>query len=212
VKRSRRSIAAAVGFAMMAPLTLAAASSREARPGDAVFDRLSSKMSRDLQGRLDALGPVPGAAPRAEDPASRVRVIVQTQEAAPGATPETMRRFLARPGPEITVGCGETVVKVTGAGSGGRNTHAALLAAQRLAGTDDLFVSFATDGVDAGTGSAGAIVDGTTIDRGGDPSRALADFDSASYLAAVGDLLICPPTGTNVADLWILWRQPPAAT
>lgn len=121
-------------------------------------------------------------------------------------------RFLARPGPEITVGCGETVVEVTGAGSGGRNTHAALLAAQRLAGTDDLFVSFATDGVDAGTGSAGAIVDGTTIDRGGDPSRALADFDSASYLAAVGDLLICPPTGTNVADLWILWRQPPAAT
>jgi hydroxypyruvate reductase len=121
-------------------------------------------------------------------------------------------RFLSGAGPGITIGCGETVVEVTGQGIGGRNTHAALLAAQRLAGTDDLFVSFATDGVDAGSGSAGAIVDGSTVRRGGDPTPALADFDSGSYLSRTGDLLICPPTGTNVADLWILWRQRPVAT
>jgi hydroxypyruvate reductase len=129
-----------------------------------------------------------------------------------GEVGSCLDRFLAHAGPEITIGCGETVVDVIGSGIGGRNTHAALMAAQRLAGTDDLFVSFATDGVDGESGSAGAIVNGTTIQRGGDPAHALADFDSARYLAHTGDLLICPPTGTNVADLWILWRQPPAAT
>jgi hydroxypyruvate reductase len=121
-------------------------------------------------------------------------------------------RFLGEAGPGVTIGVGETVIEVTGEGTGGRNTHAALMAAQRLAGTGDLFVSFATDGVDGESGAAGAIVDGTTIQRGGDPASALADFDSAGYLARIGDLLLCPPTGTNVADLWILWRQPEAAT
>jgi len=121
-------------------------------------------------------------------------------------------RFFAGGPHEITIGCGETVVEVTGSGAGGRNTHAALMAAQRLAGTGDLFVTFATDGVDGESGAAGAIVDGTTIQRGGDPAPALADFDSAGYLARIGDLLVCPPTGTNVADLWILWREAPAAT
>jgi hydroxypyruvate reductase len=121
-------------------------------------------------------------------------------------------RFLALASFEITIGVGETVVEVTGSGSGGRNTHAALLASQRLAGTDALFVSFATDGVDGGSGSAGAIVDGTTIERGGDPGPALADFDSATYLDRTGDLLRCSPTGTNVADLWILWRGASATT
>jgi hypothetical protein len=129
-----------------------------------------------------------------------------------GELESCLDRFFASAGPGITVGCGETVVDVTGQGTGGRNTHAALLAARRLAGTDDLFVSFATDGVDADSGSAGAIVDGGTIRRGGDPTLALADFDSGTYLTRTGDLLICPPTGTNVADLWILWRQTPVAT
>ena len=129
-----------------------------------------------------------------------------------GEVGSCLDRFLALAGPGVTVGYGETVVEVAGLGAGGRNTHAALLAAERLAGTDTLFVSLATDGVDGVSGSAGAIVDGTTVARGGNPGPALADFDSSGYLARTGDLLVCPPTGTNVADLWILWRQPPAAT
>jgi hydroxypyruvate reductase len=129
-----------------------------------------------------------------------------------GEVGSCLDRFFAGGPHEITIGCGETVVEVTGSGAGGRNTHAALMAAQRLAGTGDLFVTFATDGVDGESGAAGAIVDGTTIQRGGDPAPALADFDSAGYLARIGDLLVCPPTGTNVADLWILWREAPAAT
>ena len=79
--------------------------------------------------------------------------------------------------------------------------------AERLAGSTDIFCAFATDGVDGGSGAAGASVDGSTIDRGDDPLDALRSFDSAGYLAGTSDLLRCPPTGTNVSDLWILWRR-----
>ena len=116
-------------------------------------------------------------------------------------------RFLRDAGPGVTVGTGEVVLDVLGEGSGGRNTHTALLAAVRLSGSDDLFCAFATDGVDGGSDSAGAIVDGSTLGRGGDPTRFREGFDSATYLAGTSDLLLCPPTGTNVADLWILWRR-----
>jgi glycerate 2-kinase len=124
-----------------------------------------------------------------------------------GAMGVCLDRFLAVGGPGVTVGAGEVVLDVTGAGSGGRTTHASLLAAERLAGSNDLFCAFATDGVDARSGASGAIVDGTTVVRGGDPAAALRDFDSAGYLARTSDLIRCPPTGTNVSDLWILWRR-----
>jgi hydroxypyruvate reductase len=117
-----------------------------------------------------------------------------------------VEKFIAAAGPGVTVGAGEVSVEVTGDGLGGRCTHAALLAALYL-GPDDLFCVLATDGVDGRSGASGAIVDGSTIGRGGDPKRALDNFDSARYLAATSDLLRCPPTGTNVSDLWILWRR-----
>jgi hydroxypyruvate reductase len=116
-------------------------------------------------------------------------------------------RFLDAADPGVLVGAGEVVLEVRGDGAGGRNTHAALLAASRLAGSHDVFCSLATDGVDGRSGSAGATVDGATISRGGDPTRARDGFDSAAYLDRSSDLLRCPPTGTNVSDLWILWRR-----
>jgi hydroxypyruvate reductase len=115
-------------------------------------------------------------------------------------------RFLDSSGAGVTVGAGEVTIAVTGSGYGGRNTHAALLAACRL-GPEDLFCAFATDGLDGGSATAGALVDGSTLARGGDPGPALHAFDSAGYLARTSDLLLCPPTGTNVSDLWILWRR-----
>jgi glycerate-2-kinase len=124
-----------------------------------------------------------------------------------GEAGECLDRFLDGSGPGVTVGTGEVVLGVRGDGIGGRNTHAALLAATRLADSDDVFCAFATDGVDGRSRSAGAIVDGSTLSRGGDPTRARDRFDSATYLARTSDLLRCPPTGTNVSDLWILWRR-----
>ena len=131
---------------------------------------------------------------------------VQDDEWVEGPVEEALDRFVDRAGPGLTIGAGEPEVTVTGDGSGGRNTHAALLAASRLADTDFVFGAFATDGVDGNTRCAGAIVDGGSVERGGDPKRALQRSDSATYLERTSDLVVTGPTGTNVADIWALWK------
>ncbi|MCZ6519562.1 MAG: DUF4147 domain-containing protein [Actinobacteria bacterium] len=124
-----------------------------------------------------------------------------------GPLETALDQFFAGSGSGVTIATGEPTVDVRGAGAGGRNSHAALLAAARLRGQESLFASFATDGIDGRSDSAGAIVDGTTVDRGGDPEDSLRNFDSARYLDDTGDLIRTGPTGTNVADLWVLWRS-----
>lgn len=131
---------------------------------------------------------------------------VQDDQWVEGPVEEALDRFVDRAGPGLTISAGEPEVTVTGDGSGGRNTHAALLAASRLAGTEFVFGAFATDGVDGNTRCAGAIVDGRSVERGGDPKGALQRSDSATYLERTGDLVVTGPTGTNVADIWALWK------
>ncbi len=46
----------------------------------------------------------------------------------------------------VSIAVGEPVLEVTAQGRGGRSTHAALLAAQLIADSDDVFAAFATDG------------------------------------------------------------------
>ena len=62
-----------------------------------------------------------------------------------------------------------------------------------------------TDGIDGSENNAGAFVDGTTARRlraaGIDPRIALSENDCYSAFAAVGDLFVTGPTGTNVNDL-----------
>lgn len=123
-----------------------------------------------------------------------------------GDVEDALTSFIESAGHGVTVGSGEPNVVVTGEGVGGRNSHAALLAARHVDGTTNLFAAFATDGVDGRSSGAGAIVDGTTIERGGDPSEALRRSDSATYLDRIGDLIKTGPTGTNVSDLWLFWR------
>lgn len=122
-----------------------------------------------------------------------------------GPVGECLDRFLTT-SEVVTVGAGEVTVEVTASGRGGRNTHASLMTAARIVGTDAVFAALATDGVDGASGAAGAVVDGTTLARGGDPRPSLASFDSAGYLEKTGDLVVTGRTGTNVADLWLLWR------
>lgn len=101
---------------------------------------------------------------------------------------------------------GETTVTVVGDGSGGRNTEAALSAAIALQGASGMTIGFlATDGDDADSGAAGAIVDGATIpatERAA-ASRALENNDSYTYLASRDAVLSPGLTGTNVNDLVI---------
>ncbi len=108
--------------------------------------------------------------------------------------------------PLCVVAGGETTVTVRGSGKGGRNQEAALAAALVIDGMPNVVVStFATDGVDGPTDAAGAVVTGATISRaralGLDPQKYLEGNDAYSFLAALGDLIITGPTGTNVNDL-----------
>jgi glycerate-2-kinase len=112
----------------------------------------------------------------------------------------------------MTFFAGETTVEVTGGGVGGRNQHAALAAALVLDGGDDgvRFGALATDGVDGPTDAAGAVVDAGSIRRGReaglDPIAYFHNHASHPLLEASGDLLRTGPTGTNVGDLWVVWR------
>ena len=104
------------------------------------------------------------------------------------------------------MGHGETVVRVCGAGRGGRNQELAL--AWLLAGGTGTLGTLATDGVDGSSDAAGAIVDEETRTAaaacGIDAHARLADNDSHAFFAATGDALVLGPTGTNVADI-VVW-------
>ncbi len=111
--------------------------------------------------------------------------------------------------PACVVCGGETTVTVTGAGRGGRNQEVALSAGRALAGLSEaLVVSFATDGTDGPTDSAGAVADGTAWARararGFEPAHHLADNDAYPVLDAIGDLIRTGPTNTNVNDLMLI--------
>lgn len=119
---------------------------------------------------------------------------------------DELEQFISSSPRGVTVGAGEPSVPVEKGGRGGRNTHTALAAAAMIANTGIRFAALATDGADGNSGTAGAIVDGATVQRGGDPSHALDNYDSATYLGASGEVIETGPTGTNVADLWLIWK------
>ena len=105
-------------------------------------------------------------------------------------------------GGEVTVQVGEK------SGVGGRNQQFALYCAQQIAGENITVLSAGTDGIDGNSQAAGAVVDGTTVERarqrGFDVATALAQFDAFPLLDAIGDAIVTGPTGNNVRDLRIL--------
>ena len=112
---------------------------------------------------------------------------------------------------EMLILAGETTVTVTGDGRGGRNQELALAASIALAGRGDIVVlSLGTDGIDGMSEAAGAFADGTAVARGAEVGFGAADYlarnDSGTFLEAVGDAVICGPTGTNVGDLILVCR------
>jgi glycerate 2-kinase len=103
---------------------------------------------------------------------------------------------------------GEVTVKVTGAGMGGRNQQFALACAQKISGENITVLSAGTDGIDGNSKAAGAIADGTTLDRARsrnlDAERTLQEFNAFPLFHNLGDALIIGPTGNNLRDLRIL--------
>ena len=104
---------------------------------------------------------------------------------------------------------GETVVKLTGSGKGGRNQELALSAAQGIDGLDNVLVfSLGSDGTDGPTDAAGGIVDGETASRlreqGLSIHQVLADNDAYHALVRAEGLILTGPTGTNVNDVAVV--------
>ncbi len=103
---------------------------------------------------------------------------------------------------------GETTVTVHGKGRGGRNQELVLSAALSIRGNPGILVSsIGTDGVDGPTDAAGAVADGTTVERGlrvrMDPDSYLRENNSYRFFERLRDLVITGPTGTNVNDIFI---------
>ncbi len=101
---------------------------------------------------------------------------------------------------------GETTVTLKGKGKGGRNQEFALAAGLDIAGMPDVVIfSAGTDGTDGPTDAAGAVVDGSTVERakalGLNPRAALDGNDAYPFFEKLGDLVITGPTRTNVMDV-----------
>ncbi|HEX7284584.1 MAG TPA: DUF4147 domain-containing protein [Candidatus Angelobacter sp.] len=121
----------------------------------------------------------------------------------------TLRRGVSR---ACIVSGGEITVKVPAlAGAGGRNQHFALYCAQKIAGENITVLSAGTDGIDGNSPSAGAVADGTTLERAGagglDVQEHFGGFNSYPLFEQLGDVIQTGPTGNNVRDLRILFME-----
>lgn len=107
---------------------------------------------------------------------------------------------------------GETIVHLTGNGSGGRNQELALAAAPELSGLAGCCVfSIGSDGTDGPTDAAGGYVDGDTcaslVAHGLDVFTVLQNNNAYPALKAVDGLIITGATGTNVNDVSVALIQ-----
>ena len=101
---------------------------------------------------------------------------------------------------------GETVVKLTGSGKGGRNQELALSAAAGIDGMDGVAIfSIGSDGTDGPTDAAGGYVDWQTAEKlrkqNINIADVLADNDAYYALKKADGLIFTGPTGTNVNDV-----------
>ena len=181
------------------------------KPGDPLFTRVTNTVIGNNHLVVDA------ALERARALGLTPHLLTRTLE---GEAKDLAGRFVAmardvragtgplRP-PCCLIAGGETTVKVTGQGSGGRCQEFALAAAIEMAGMPNVVVLAAgTDGSDGPTTATGAIVDGESAARaraiGVDLAARLADNDANPALAALGDLIVTGPTNTNLLDLYLV--------
>ena len=101
---------------------------------------------------------------------------------------------------------GETTVRVTGSGLGGRNQECAMACAREIRGLGGVaMASIGTDGIDGPTDAAGAVVDGTTLSRSEalklEFDELLAQNDSCRFFLPLKDHVMTGRTNTNVNDV-----------
>lgn len=111
--------------------------------------------------------------------------------------------------PACVLSGGETTVRVTGGGKGGRNQQFALASLNAVSEIPDCSIlSAGSDGTDGPTDAAGSIIDTSSLIRaksmGLEPEDFLSESDSYNFFSKLGDLFKTGPTGVNVMDLRII--------
>ncbi len=110
------------------------------------------------------------------------------------------------------LGGGETTVRVSGQGRGGRNQECALGFLEELAWAGPAagglhFLAASSDGTDGPTDAAGAFASQALLEEsrrlGLEPAAFLARNDSYGFFESIGGLLLTGPTNTNVCDFQI---------
>jgi glycerate 2-kinase len=180
------------------------------KPGDLSLKRATAEV---IGSRRDAME---GAACEAE---ARGYAVVQFTEPVVGeariAAVSHLRTALARAAdlrrPVCLISSGETTVRVTGDGKGGRNQEFVLALVEPLSvlGSPVMVASAGTDGIDGPTEAAGAVADHSTLERArarglGWPARFLDNNDAHAFFEPLDDLIITGPTDTNVGDLQVI--------
>ena len=132
------------------------------------------------------------------DTEKAARTLVNESMAYPGRRPACLLRG------------GETTVKVTGKGKGGRNQHFVLTALDQLiknSSKNITILSGGTDGTDGPTEATGAVIDNETNLKAQskipDLSASLQNHDAYNFLKPLDSLIITGPTQTNVMDIMI---------
>ena len=179
------------------------------KPGDASLRRSQAMV---IGSRVDAMA---GAKQAAFERGYHPIVIA---EPVTGEAREMAPRWLARARelargvnePACVISSGETTVRVTGPGRGGRNLEFALAVAEAMASPAHMaLASIGTDGIDGSSGVAGAIVDSTSMARASalgleSPGTYLAANDSLAFFARLDDVVRLGRTDTNVGDLQVI--------
>jgi len=113
---------------------------------------------------------------------------------------------------DVYIAGGETIVHVIGNGKGGRNQQTVLAALDKIK-KNELFISAASDGID-NTPYAGAIADLLTREHarklGLDSHVYVRNNNSYAFFSKTKDYIKTGKTGSNVADLMILYKTPRA--
>jgi glycerate 2-kinase len=106
---------------------------------------------------------------------------------------------------------GEVSSPVKGDGVGGRNSAFVLNCVEKIAGKKIAVLSAGTDGKDGSSPAAGAVADGTTLDRARAANLDPLDFerrsDSYNFFRQLSDAIETGPTGNNLRDLRILLAE-----
>jgi glycerate 2-kinase len=177
------------------------------KPGDPPFARNSCHIIASARIALEAAAAAARAAGMAahilsDEIEGEARAIAQMHAAMARAVSLRGQPFGA---PCVILSGGETTVTVRGNGRGGRNTEFLLSLAVALNGQPGIHaIACDTDGIDGSEDNAGALLAPDTLIRAGAHglrARAMLDNnDGYHFFEALGDLVVCGPTLTNVND------------